>query len=224
MRRSFAISFLAVVVAGLFMGWLVPRTAAGASLKEFWFDVPVRSTEGASAQLSCGWHWTACTNNDDGRALDWASYPAPLQCRVYFRGGGRDPSTSFAVRSYGIPRPAPGEFTSCNYNVIMDVYNYSGNPGAWQISLGYTHTTNPGATKYMFYGNPTVYNSGSQVATMATTGDPWGCQSTGSHVHYFECSCSPLGVATNYGGYPYSNSVSCCYDNRSWVHYYNWYD
>ena len=31
-------------------------------------------------------------------------------------------------------------------------------------------------------------------------------------------------MATNYGGYPYSNSVSCCYDNRSWVHYYNWYD
>jgi len=217
-------AFFLTILVGLVTGWLLPRPAGGASLKEFWFDIPVRSSEGASAQLSCGWHWTACYNNDDGRALDWDSYPAPLQYGVYFRGGGLDPSTSFGVRSYGIPRWASGEFSGCYYNVMMDVYNYAGHPGDWQVTLDYEHTKDPTGTQYMFYGTPTVYNGGSQVATMVTTGDPWGCGWGGAHVHYFECACGPITMATNYSGYSYANSVSCCYDNRTWVHYYSWYD
>jgi hypothetical protein len=177
------------MAVGLTVAAFFPGTTKAASLAQYWFSVPVR-TDGQMAQLSCGWHWSACWNNDDGPALDWDSYPSPQNFNVYLRGSGYAPTYSYALLSYADPRSAPGEFVTCQYNTIADVYRAS--DSAWQVSLGYTHTISPTAAFYLPYGNPAHGNSGAVVASMATSADPSGRGWGGEHTHAWDAVAAPL--------------------------------
>jgi hypothetical protein len=199
--RMIPLSLMVGMAVGLTVAAFFPGTTKAASLAQYWFSVPVR-TDGQMAQLSCGWHWSACWNNDDGPALDWDSYPSPQNFNVYLRGSGYAPTYSYALLSYADHRSAPGEFVTCQYNTIADVYRAS--DSAWQVSLGYTHTISPTAAFYLPYGNPAHGNSGAVVASMATSADPSGCGWGGEHTHAWECGCSPVGMATNWSGFSYS--------------------
>jgi hypothetical protein len=209
------------VMLGVALAGLWPSDASAVS-RTFWFGIPVRE-DNDWAQLTCGWHGGACSNNP-GVALDWDEYPSPLNHKIYVRGEGYSPAHSFpSGLAYAIPR-ADGTITSCQYNVVLDVYETGTN--AWLVSLVYTHARHPGWGTYLYFNNsiPAYWNPGVQVAEMATTADPRGCAWRGVHVHAWHWCCSPAGVFINQG-YPTGTISPTQYWNRdinNWTRGFSW--
>jgi hypothetical protein len=173
-------------------------TATGST--SFWFGIPAQS-EGAYGQLTCGWHEEACSFGATGTALDWDYYGSGGEnSSIYLRGEGYSPGVPFPVAySHAIPREAAQFGSTCDWNIVLDVYLWGyTDDGHWLTTTYYVHGRFPSGDIGMEYqdngfGNPGFWNSGTAFGQMATIDDPAGCHWDGIHVHEASYCCNPQG-------------------------------
>jgi len=223
MKTVLSRRFAASLFAAAFLGFIAASFSVdpvAAAQWQYWIAIPANS-DGANAELRCGYHELAC-GSGTWPAVDWG-VSGNANDNVYFRGAGNTNIGYTTIGSYAIQHAASGyPLSGCTWNTVAEVHNYFNT--AWQMSQVYVHTINPRNTVYLYYGNPSVGIAGVEVADMVNSLDPSGCGWGGQHVHSYPWTTGPLGIAQN-GSIP-TGPTSCCpypaWNNYIWAQYFSW--